>query len=106
MSTPFIAELSRRNVFKVAFVYIVGAALLYWLAGLAQTQLELPWWFSRLVGILFVVGFVPALMFAWVYEITPHGLKKAVDVDPLERRGEETHRGHLRSSAADPVPHR
>ncbi len=84
MSTPFIAELSRRNVFKVAFVYIVGAALLYWLAVVAGTQLELPWWFPRLVGILFVVGFVPALIFAWVYEITPYGLKKAVDVDQTQ----------------------
>lgn len=84
MTKPFIAELSRRNVFKVAFVYIVGAALLYWLAVVAQTQLELPWWFSRLVGILFVVGFVPALIFAWVYEITPRGLKKAVDVDQTQ----------------------
>ncbi len=84
MTTPFIAELSRRNVFKVAFVYIVAGALLYWLASVAQTQLELPWWFSRLVGILFVVGFVPALIFAWVYEITPRGLKKAVDVDQTQ----------------------
>ncbi len=84
MTKPFIAELSRRNVFKVAFVYIVGAALLYWLAGLAQTQLELPWWFSRLVAILFVVGFIPALVFSWVYEITPYGLKKAVDVDQTQ----------------------
>ena len=58
MSMPFIAELSRRNVFKVAFVYVVGGALLYWLAGVAQTQLELPWWFNRLVGILFVIGLV------------------------------------------------
>ncbi len=84
MSMPSIAELSRRNVFKVAFVYIVGAALLYWLAVVANTQLELPWWFSRLVGILFVVGFVPALIFSYVYEITPYGLKKAIDVDQTQ----------------------
>ena len=84
MTNPFIAELARRNVFKVAFVYIVAAALLYWLAALAQTQLELPWWTSRLIAILFVVGFVPALIFAWVYEITPYGLKKAVDVDQTQ----------------------
>ncbi len=84
MSIPSIAELSRRNVFKVAFVYIVAAALLYWLSVVASTQLELPWWTSRLIGILFVVGFAPALIFAWVYEITPYGLKKAVDVDQTQ----------------------
>lgn len=78
------AELRRRNLFKVAIVYVIGGALLYWLAVVLQTQLELPWWTSRLVAILLVIGFPGALIFAWVYEITPRGLKKAVDVDQTQ----------------------
>ncbi len=79
-----LTELRRRNVFKVAVAYIVAAALFYWLAVVLQTQLDLPWWTNRLVGILLVVGLPLALIFAWVYEITPAGLRKAVDVDQTQ----------------------
>ena len=78
------SELRRRNVLKVAFVYIVAAALLYWFAVVLQTQMHLPWWSSRLLGILLIIGFPVALIFAWVYEITPTGLKKAIEVDQTQ----------------------
>ncbi len=77
-------ELRRRNIFKVAFVYTVAAALIYWLAVVLQTQMHLPWWTSRLVGILLVIGLPLSLIFAWVYELTPAGLKKAVEVDQTQ----------------------
>lgn len=79
-----VSELHRRNIFKVAFVYVIGAALAYWLAVVLSTQLQLPWWTSRLVAILLAIGFPLALIFAWVYEITPAGLKKAVEVDQTQ----------------------
>lgn len=79
-----LSELRRRNVFKVAIVYLVAAALLYWLIVVLQTQLEWPWWTHRLVAALLIIGLPPVLMFAWAYEITPHGLKKAVDVDQTQ----------------------
>ncbi len=79
-----LTELRRRNVIKIAIVYIVAAALLYWLAVVLQTQLDLPWWTNRLAGILLVIGLPLALIFAWVYEITPSGLRKAVDVDQTQ----------------------
>lgn len=81
---PALTELRRRNVFKVAFVYVVAAALLVWLTIVLQTQLDLPWWTSRLVLILLAVGLPVALIFAWVYEITPGGLKKAIEVDQTQ----------------------
>jgi zinc protease len=84
VTMSLFAELRRRNVFKVAIVYVITGALLYWLSVVLQTQLDLPWWTSRLVAILLVLGFPGALIFAWVYEITPRGLKKAVDVDQTQ----------------------
>jgi zinc protease len=81
---PLFAELRRRNVFKVASVYVIGGALLYWLAVVLQTQLDLPWWTNRLVALLLLLGFPAALIFAWVYEVTPAGLRKAVDVDQTQ----------------------
>jgi adenylate cyclase len=44
--------------------------------------LALPEWAGRTVVLLMVVGFPAALIFAWVYEITPEGLKPTVDVEP------------------------
>ncbi|MDX1509311.1 MAG: insulinase family protein, partial [Woeseiaceae bacterium] len=81
---PILSELRRRNVFKVAYVYIVGAALLMWLAFVVRAQTGMPDWILWLVGGLLAIGFPVALMFAWVYEITPAGLKKAVDVDQTQ----------------------
>jgi zinc protease len=81
---PFFSELKRRNLFKVAFVYAIGAALVYWLSVVMQTQLGLPWWTNRLVALLLIVGFPAAMIFSWVYEITPKGLKKAIDVDQTQ----------------------
>ncbi|MDX1517926.1 MAG: hypothetical protein R3288_13860, partial [Woeseiaceae bacterium] len=80
----FLTELRRRNVLKVAFLYVVAAALLYWLSVVVQTQFELPWWSSRLVAGALILGFPVALVFAWAYEITPSGLRKAVDVDQTQ----------------------
>jgi len=78
------SELRRRNVFKVAFVYFVAGALLIWLSFLAETQFSLPAWSSRLALILVAIGFPVALIFSWVYEITPTGLRKAIDVDQTQ----------------------
>ena len=81
---PLLSELRRRNVFKVAYVYIVAAALVMWLAFVVRAQTGMPDWILWLIGGLLVIGFPVALMFAWVYEITPAGLKKAVEVDQTQ----------------------
>src|SRR2546430_2406012 len=39
---------------------------------------------SRSIVILLVIGFVPALIFSWAFELTPQGLKRDEDV-PLEQ---------------------
>ncbi len=78
------SELRRRNVFKVASLYVVGGLLLIWLTWVARTQLGLPGWAEEFVSILLFVGFPVAILFAWVYEITPSGLKKADDVDQTQ----------------------
>lgn len=36
---------------------------------------------ARLVVIVLAIGFIPSLIFSWVFEITPEGLKKDADVD-------------------------
>jgi TolB-like protein/Flp pilus assembly protein TadD len=44
--------------------------------------LYLPEWSITLLVVLLIMGFLPALIFSWVYELTPVGLKREQEVDP------------------------
>jgi zinc protease len=78
------AELRRRNVFKVALLYAISSWLVVWFVGAIRAQAALPAWTETFMYFVLVVGFPVALWFAWTYEITPVGLKKAVDVDQTQ----------------------
>jgi len=80
----FFAEMRRRNVFKVALLYAVGSWLIVWFVGAIKPDVVLPAWTDAFVLTVLAVGFPVALLFAWTYEITPAGLKKAVDVDQTQ----------------------
>jgi hypothetical protein len=69
-------ELKRRNVFRVAIAYLALAWLLIEVAGTVFPGFGIPDWAFRFVVIVLVFGFVPTLVFSWVYEITPEGLKR------------------------------
>lgn len=81
---PSFSELRRRNVFKVAYVYVIAAALMQWLIVVVRAQAGLPGWIVYLTAAMLIIGLPVSLIFAWVYEITPTGLKKAVDVDQTQ----------------------
>jgi len=74
------AELKRRNVFRVAVAYLAGAWLLTEVAGTLFPAFGVPDWGIRFVVIILALGFLPALIFSWVYELTPDGLKREKDV--------------------------
>ena len=78
------AELRRRNVFKVALLYAVASWLIVWFVGAIQPDITLPSWTDTFVLAVLAAGFPVALLFAWTYEITPAGLKKAVDVEQTQ----------------------
>jgi TolB-like protein len=75
------AELGRRNVFRVAFAYVVASWVLLQFVDVISQILELPVWAPKLVLALIVIGLVPALIFAWAFEMTPEGIKKESEVD-------------------------
>lgn len=77
----FIAELKRRNVIRVGILYLVSSWVLLQLTDVLSSLLPVPAWAGPLVVMLLALGFVPALLFAWVYEMTPEGLKREKDVD-------------------------
>lgn len=68
-------ELKRRKVFRVAAIYGVVAWLLIQVAGAITPALQLPPWTPSLVVVLLLLGFIPTLIAAWAYEITPDGIR-------------------------------
>jgi zinc protease len=78
------SELRRRNVFKVLAVYLIAGWLIVKLLHHLHPVIGLPHWIEKLVGLILIVGLPLAVYFAYIYEITPVGLKKAVDVDQTQ----------------------
>jgi TolB-like protein len=74
-------ELKRRNVLRVGAAYVVFAWLvvqvvetLFPVYGLSDAAI-------RLVVSLLAVGLLPVLVVAWVFELTPDGIKKESEVE-------------------------
>src|SRR5437773_7321760 len=88
----FFAELKRRNVIRVAGLYLVGAWLLTQVAGTVLPMFGAPEWLPRSVVILLLIGFPASLIFSWVFELTPHGLKRDEDIKPEESIAPQTAR--------------
>jgi len=74
-------ELKRRNVFRVGIAYAITSWLLLQLSDILVPLLNLPESAQRLILLLLVIGFIPALIFAWAFELTPDGIRKEKDVD-------------------------
>ncbi|MDH5622278.1 MAG: adenylyl cyclase, partial [Gammaproteobacteria bacterium] len=74
-------ELKRRNVFRVAVAYIIVAWLLLQVADTLGPALRLPEWFQSGVAFVVILGFLPAVIFAWAFELTPEGVKREREVD-------------------------
>src|SRR5437588_10871825 len=77
------AELKRRNVYKVAFAYIVAGWALS--QGIAQVfpVFDVPNWVIRLLVVLIIIGLPVALVLAWTLEITPEGIKRTEIADAM-----------------------
>lgn len=78
------AELNRRNVFRVALAYLVFGWLVLQVADVVFPALALPDWSITLITVLLAIGFVPAVIFSWVYELTPEGIKREAEVTSEE----------------------
>jgi TolB-like protein/tetratricopeptide (TPR) repeat protein len=77
---PFLAELRRRNVYKVAVAYAVVAWLALQAASFLLPSFGAPAWVFRVLVLLVVLGFALAVAFSWAFELTPEGLKRTHEV--------------------------
>ena len=86
----FFTELKRRNVIRFAGLYLVGSWLLVQVASTVLPMFGAPDWLPRSIVILLALGFIPALIFAWVFELTPAGLKRDAEVPAEESIAPQT----------------
>lgn len=76
----FFEELKRRNVVRIAVLYVVASWLILQVADVLFGAFELPPVWMRLVVAALMLGFPIVLIVSWVYEMTPDGLKRDSDV--------------------------
>ena len=79
MTMSFFGELRRRNVFKVGVLYIVSCWIILQVADLLFDAFELPPQWIRMVLAVLILGFPVVMALAWLYEMTPAGLKRTSD---------------------------
>lgn len=80
MSGSFVQELKRRNVFRVAIIYIVVSWLLMQIGDVMFPALRLPEWTTTLLVAFLILGLPVALIFAWAFELTPDGVVRTAEV--------------------------
>ena len=86
------SELKRRNVIRMGGLYVVGSWLLVQVAGTVLPWFSVPESILRGMVVLVAIGFLPALAFAWIYELTPDGIKRDAEVNPAESIAPQTAR--------------
>lgn len=77
----FFNELKRRNVIRVAVAYAAVAWLLIQVAETVFPLFDYSDTPARVVVVVLAIGFIPAMVLTWVFEWTPQGLKRDIDVD-------------------------
>jgi len=75
------AELKRRNVIRIALFYGAGAWLILQVSDVVLEVVAAPEGSLRLIAIMLALGFPFALVLAWVFEITPDGIKRESELD-------------------------
>jgi tetratricopeptide (TPR) repeat protein len=84
----FWKELKRRKTGKVIVAYAATAFILLQLADILTPALLLPAWTTRFITLLLIIGFPIAVIFSWVFDITPEGIKKTESIE--ESKDKET----------------
>lgn len=85
----FFEELKRRNVVRVAVAYLISFWVMIQVADIVFSAFQMPEWTITFIVVLLALGFIPVLIFSWVYELTPEGFKKDKDVvhdEPITRQ--------------------
>jgi TolB-like protein/tetratricopeptide (TPR) repeat protein len=93
--TKFVTELKRRNVYRAAIAYGVVAWFLTQLTTQVFPFFEIPNSAVRFVVIALAIGFPIAMLLSWLYELTPEGIVRTEDLDPVQARSARRATGRI-----------
>lgn len=80
--TPgLFSELKRRKVFRSAGAYLVVAWLILQVASILLPTFGVPAWGMRMVVIMLATGFPLVVLLAWVYELSPDGVRRTLSAE-------------------------
>ncbi|MEM7282044.1 MAG: tetratricopeptide repeat protein [Pseudomonadota bacterium] len=77
--SAMMSELKQRRVFRAALAYIVVSWVALQVVALVVDAYEdtAPDWILRAAITILVIGFLPAMILSWLYDVTPRGLKRS-----------------------------
>ncbi len=76
----FLSELKRRNVLRMAVLYVVAAWLIMQVAEVLFALANLPDWVGPMILAVLAIGFPIAVVLSWFYELTPEGVSLDKDL--------------------------
>lgn len=80
----FIAELKRRNVFRLMALYGAASFAVIEAADVIFPRMALPDWTVTFVVWLLLLGFPVAIAIAWAFERTPQGVRRTDEAETME----------------------
>jgi len=93
----FFGELKRRNVVKVGAAYLIVAWLLIQVASTVLPTFDAPRWAIQTLTFVLILGYPVALVLAWVYELTPEGIKRTGNVPSTKHHARDRPEAQLRN---------
>ncbi len=88
----FFQELKRRNVVRMAIAYSVVAWVLLQFTDFVLEVIDAPGWILQVFVLIAAVGLPVVLIFSWIFEMTPEGLKRESEIDRSQSITPETGR--------------
>jgi TolB-like protein/Tfp pilus assembly protein PilF len=79
-------ELKRRRVVHVLIVYVTASLVIIELVNNITEPLNLPAWMPTFAIIVLAIGFPIALIFSWIFDVTPQGIEKT---GPAKKSGKQ-----------------
>jgi TolB-like protein/Flp pilus assembly protein TadD len=86
------SELRRRNVYRIVAAYAVAAWLIVQVVETIFPAFGFDDATTRYTVIALMIGFVPAVILAWTFEVSPEGLRRDRGVDEHAPQGSRRHK--------------
>ena len=99
----FWEELKRRKVIKVIAMYAATAFIILEVVDIVAPSLGLPNWTLNLVIVLLSIGFPITVIFSWIFDITPEGLKKTESVQATGEKESTAPKAKRRLKPSDAI---